>query len=176
MYNKYYEKNQKIWLDLDRGCRVSAIKVVVRGNVLSPLELDEEEWNSTIKTNLTGTWLVSKYMCMLMRDVKQGGSIINISSIVGLDRGQPPGGLAYAASYTSTNNVIWGGWFFIFKAVYVITAPIKTNEIQGYLFEAVFHKLRRLYEKQAGYYMRRSDLWRFFNIWGGLSLFEAGTL
>ncbi|KAD3068330.1 hypothetical protein R6Q59_017716 [Mikania micrantha] len=75
----------------------------VRGNVLSPLELDEEEWNSTIKTNLTGTWLVSKYMCMLMRDAKQGGSIINISSIAGLDRGQLPGGLAYAASKTSVN-------------------------------------------------------------------------
>ncbi|XP_076907857.1 uncharacterized protein LOC143564470 [Bidens hawaiensis] len=72
----------------------------VRGNVLSPLELGEEEWDGTVRTNLTGTWLVSKYVCMHMRVAKQGGSIINISSIAGLDRGQLPGGLAYSSSKT----------------------------------------------------------------------------
>lgn len=72
----------------------------VRGNVLSPLELTEEEWDSTMRTNLTGTWLVSKYVCKHMRDAHHGGSIINISSIAGLDRGQLPGGLAYATSKT----------------------------------------------------------------------------
>ncbi|XP_076955020.1 uncharacterized protein LOC143629698 [Bidens hawaiensis] len=77
----------------------------VRGNVLSPLELDEEEWDSTMKTNLTGTWLVSKYTCIRMRDAKQGGSITNISSIVGLERGQVPGALAYAASKTGVNTL-----------------------------------------------------------------------
>lgn len=68
--------------------------------MLSPLELCEEEWDGTVRTNLTGTWLVSKYVCIHMRDAKQGGSIINISSIAGLDRGQLPGGLAYASSKT----------------------------------------------------------------------------
>lgn len=72
----------------------------VRGNVHSPLELTDEEWDSTMRTNLTGTWLVSKYICIRMRDAKHGGSIINISSIAGLDRGQLPGGLAYSSSKT----------------------------------------------------------------------------
>ncbi|KAJ9548895.1 hypothetical protein OSB04_021438 [Centaurea solstitialis] len=72
----------------------------VRGNVLSPLDLPEEEWESTMRTNLTGTWLVSKYVCKHMRDAKIGGSIINISSTAGLDRGQQPGALAYASSKT----------------------------------------------------------------------------
>ncbi|GJX57314.1 3-oxoacyl-[acyl-carrier-protein] reductase FabG-like protein [Tanacetum coccineum] len=72
----------------------------VRGSVHNPLDLSEEEWDSTMTTNLTGTWLVSKYVCIHMRDAKQGGSIINISSIAGLNRGQLPGGLAYAASKT----------------------------------------------------------------------------
>ncbi|KAJ9547997.1 hypothetical protein OSB04_020540 [Centaurea solstitialis] len=72
----------------------------VRGNVKSSLELSEEEWDSTMRTNLTGTWLVSKYVCILMRNANQGGSIINISSIAGLDRGQLPGGLAYSSSKT----------------------------------------------------------------------------
>ncbi|XP_021297447.1 uncharacterized protein LOC110426539 [Herrania umbratica] len=70
----------------------------VRGNVKNPMELSEEEWNQNIKTNLTGSWLVSKYVCMHMLDANQGGSIINISSIAGLNRGQLPGGVAYVAS------------------------------------------------------------------------------
>jgi len=73
------------------------------GNVSSPLELTEEEWNSVFKTNITGTWLVSKYVCKLMRDSKRKGSIINISSIAGVERGQLPGGTAYACSKAGVN-------------------------------------------------------------------------
>ncbi|XP_071701171.1 uncharacterized protein [Rutidosis leptorrhynchoides] len=70
----------------------------VRGNIHTPLDLSEKEWDSTMRTNLTGTWLVSKYISICMRDSKRGGSIINISSISGLDRSQLPGGLAYSVS------------------------------------------------------------------------------
>ena len=73
------------------------------GNVRSPLELSEEEWNHVIKTNLTGNWLVSKYIGIRMRDAERGGSIINISSVAGLDRGQLPGSAAYAASKAGLN-------------------------------------------------------------------------
>ncbi|KAK4581075.1 hypothetical protein RGQ29_024658 [Quercus rubra] len=76
-----------------------------RGTVKSPLELSEEEWNHVIKTNLTGTWLVSKYIGTRMRDAERGGSIINISSIAALDRGQLPGAAAYAASKTGLNTL-----------------------------------------------------------------------
>ena len=68
------------------------------GNVNSPLDISEEEWNNNLKTNLTGSWLVSKYVGMRMRDAKNGGSIINISSIAALNRGQLPGGVAYVSS------------------------------------------------------------------------------
>ncbi|KAH7511724.1 uncharacterized protein LOC107431567 [Ziziphus jujuba] len=77
----------------------------IRGNVRSPLELSEEEWNQVIKTNLTGSWLVSKYVCIHMRDADQGGSIINISSIAGLNRGQLPGGAAYVSSKAALNSL-----------------------------------------------------------------------
>ncbi|XP_034694244.1 3-oxoacyl-[acyl-carrier-protein] reductase FabG-like [Vitis riparia] len=70
----------------------------IRGNVNSPLDTSEEEWNNNLKTNLTGSWLVSKYVGMRMRDAKNGGSIINISSIVSLNRGQSPGAVAYVSS------------------------------------------------------------------------------
>ncbi|EOA32531.1 hypothetical protein CARUB_v10015813mg, partial [Capsella rubella] len=69
-----------------------------RGNVRSSLDLSEDEWDKVFKTNLTGTWLVSKYICVLMRDAKHGGSVINISSVSGLHRGLVPGGIAYACS------------------------------------------------------------------------------
>ncbi|KAL1531381.1 3-oxoacyl-[acyl-carrier-protein] reductase FabG-like [Salvia divinorum] len=77
----------------------------VRGVVHTPLDLSEDEWNELIKTNLTGTWLVSKYVCRRMRDSGRGGSVINISSIAGLERGQLPGGLAYAASKSAVNSI-----------------------------------------------------------------------
>ncbi|GKV39813.1 hypothetical protein SLEP1_g47528 [Rubroshorea leprosula] len=48
--------------------------------------------------NNAGSWLVSKYVCMRVRDAKRGGSLINISSIAGLDRVQAFGVLAYASS------------------------------------------------------------------------------
>ncbi|KAJ4845972.1 hypothetical protein Tsubulata_000776 [Turnera subulata] len=77
----------------------------VRGNVNNPLEWSEEEWNSVLRTNLTGTWLVSKYVCIRMRDAKRGGSVINISSTAGLNRGQLPGGVAYASSKVAVNTM-----------------------------------------------------------------------
>ncbi|KAK2981089.1 hypothetical protein RJ640_012044 [Escallonia rubra] len=75
----------------------------VRGRVHTPLDLSEEEWNDLFKTNLTGSWLVSKYIGIRMRDANLGGSIINISSIAGLNRGQLPGSLGYAASKAGVN-------------------------------------------------------------------------
>ncbi|KAK1307508.1 hypothetical protein QJS10_CPA10g00099 [Acorus calamus] len=77
----------------------------IRGNIHSPLDLSEEEWNSVITTNLTGTWLVSKFIGRRMCEENCGGSIINIASIGGIDRGQLPGGIAYAASKSGVNII-----------------------------------------------------------------------
>lgn len=40
-----------------------------------------------------------------MRDAKQKGSVINISSISGIHRGLPPGGIAYTASKAGVNAI-----------------------------------------------------------------------
>ncbi|XP_059428306.1 uncharacterized protein LOC132162075 [Corylus avellana] len=77
----------------------------VRGNVKSPLDLSEEEWNNVLKTNLTGAWLVSKYVCIRMRDAERGGAIINISSIAGINRGQVSGAVAYGSSKAGLDAV-----------------------------------------------------------------------
>ncbi|KAM0972371.1 hypothetical protein ACFX1X_020404 [Malus domestica] len=77
----------------------------IRGNVSSPLELSEEEWNNVFRTNLTGSWLVSKFVAIRMRDADQGGSIVNISSITGLNRGFAPGATAYNCSKAGVNTL-----------------------------------------------------------------------
>ncbi|GLT28011.1 hypothetical protein SLA2020_029700 [Shorea laevis] len=77
----------------------------VRGTVKTPLELSEEEWDHVFKTNLKGSWLVAKYVCIRMRDANQGGSVINISSITGLNRGQSPGAVAYASAKAGVNTM-----------------------------------------------------------------------
>ncbi|KAI5663862.1 hypothetical protein M9H77_23185 [Catharanthus roseus] len=93
---------QKAW---DAFGRIDALinNAGVRGRVHTPLDLTEEELDATMRTNLKGSWLVSKYVCIKMRDANHGGSLINISSIAGLNRGQLPGGLAYASAKTALN-------------------------------------------------------------------------
>ncbi|GMY19622.1 3-oxoacyl-[acyl-carrier-protein] reductase FabG-like [Fagus crenata] len=100
------------------------------GNVRSALELPGEEWDSVMNTNLTGTWLVSKYVAIHMRDAERGGSIINISSVAGLNRGQLPGGAAYATSKAGVNT------FTRVMAVEMGPHKIRVNSISPGLFKS----------------------------------------
>ncbi|KAG6603298.1 hypothetical protein SDJN03_03907, partial [Cucurbita argyrosperma subsp. sororia] len=101
-----------------------------RGNVKTSLELSEEEWDQVIRTNLKGSWLVSKYVCRLMRDSKRGGSVVSIASISGIQRGQLPGGLAYAASKAGINTLT--------KVMAIELGPhnIRVNSIAPGLFKS----------------------------------------
>uniref|UniRef100_A0A822ZGQ2 3-oxoacyl-[acyl-carrier-protein] reductase FabG-like n=1 Tax=Nelumbo nucifera TaxID=4432 RepID=A0A822ZGQ2_NELNU len=94
---------QKAW---DAFGRIDALinNAGVRGGaVTSLLDFPEDEWNNIVTTNLTGTWLVSKYIGRCMSNTNQKGSIINVTSIAGLNRGQLPGGVAYVASKAGLN-------------------------------------------------------------------------
>ncbi|KAJ3696606.1 hypothetical protein LUZ61_000311 [Rhynchospora tenuis] len=77
----------------------------IRDKVYSVLDWPEEKWNELMNTNLTGTWLVTKHVCRRMRDAKVKGSVINITTIAALDRGQLPGGAAYVASKTGVSGI-----------------------------------------------------------------------
>ncbi|WMV52922.1 hypothetical protein MTR67_046307 [Solanum verrucosum] len=70
----------------------------VRGGTKFSVDVSEEEWENTFRTNLTGSWLVSKYVGRQMQASKKGGSIINISSLSGLNRALLPGCIAYSSS------------------------------------------------------------------------------
>lgn len=58
--------------------------------------LSLEDWNAMIAVNLTGVFLGCKIGVKAMREIGNGGSIINISSIAGLVGGEDIGG--YSAS------------------------------------------------------------------------------
>ncbi|KAG6500578.1 3-oxoacyl-[acyl-carrier-protein] reductase FabG-like [Zingiber officinale] len=76
----------------------------IRGGVHASVDWPKGEWDDVIRTNLTGTWLVSKHVCRLMRDAKVKGSVINVSSINGLLIGsRVPGATAYDASKTAVH-------------------------------------------------------------------------
>jgi len=77
--------------------------LLIAGSVKSALDTSEEEWNNIFRTNLTGAWLVSKSICARMRNAKMRGSIVNISSTAGLNRGHLPGSVAYSASKAALN-------------------------------------------------------------------------
>jgi NAD(P)-dependent dehydrogenase (short-subunit alcohol dehydrogenase family) len=60
------------------------------------LDLDEEEWDRVLDTNLKGSFVVAQAVARRMREQESGGAIVNIASILGLRvAGQVP---AYAVS------------------------------------------------------------------------------
>uniref|UniRef100_A0A7C9ET67 3-oxoacyl-[acyl-carrier-protein] reductase n=1 Tax=Opuntia streptacantha TaxID=393608 RepID=A0A7C9ET67_OPUST len=79
--------------------------MVTAGGIKSSLDITEEEFNATLRTNLIGSWLVSKCVCKRMCDAKIEGSVINISSVSGLNRGQFTGAVAYATSKAALDQL-----------------------------------------------------------------------
>ncbi|XP_076913775.1 uncharacterized protein LOC143572512 [Bidens hawaiensis] len=77
----------------------------ITGPVHNSLNLSEEDWDKTFNTNVKGSWLVSKYVGLHMHAFNQAGSIINISSISGLQRTYTQGSLAYASSKSALNTL-----------------------------------------------------------------------
>lgn len=75
------------------------------GPVRGALDLSEEDWEKAFKTNVTGSWLVSKYVCRHMVALNQGGSIINMSSCAGLNRTHEKGAVAYISSKAAFNTM-----------------------------------------------------------------------
>lgn len=60
------------------------------------LDLDEADWRSVVDTNLTGAWFVAQEAARRMAAHGQGGSIVNIGSLLGLRTGT--GVAPYAAA------------------------------------------------------------------------------
>ena len=69
------------------GDSVGLIDVVINnaGTTVSKpmLDVSEDEWDDVLATNLRGTWLVMREAARRMIDAKSGGSVVNITSILG---------------------------------------------------------------------------------------------
>ena len=104
------------------------------------LEHAEEDWDSVLDTNLKGVWLMAQEVARRMVHRGQGGSIINIASVLG-ERGisQLPG---YCASK--------GGIINLTRAMAVELAPdaIRVNTIAPGYIETDMN--RQFFATQAG--------------------------
>ena len=104
------------------------------------LEHTEEDWDSVLDTNLKGVWLMAQEVTQRMVHRGQGGSIINIASVLG-ERGiaQLPG---YCASK--------GGIINLTRAMAVELAPhgIRVNAIAPGYIETDMN--RQFFATQAG--------------------------
>lgn len=60
------------------------------------LDMEEEEWDRVVGTNLKGAWLTAREVGRHMMKHGQGGRIVNIASILGLTSGRRA--LSYSAS------------------------------------------------------------------------------
>lgn len=104
------------------------------------LEHAEEDWDSVLDTNLKGVWLMAQEVARHMVRREQGGSIINIASVLG-ERGisQLPG---YCASK--------GGIINLTRAMAVELAPhgIRVNAVAPGYIETDMN--RQFFTTQAG--------------------------
>lgn len=82
------------------GLDLSGIDIVVNNAGIareaSALDQTEADWDAVVDTNLKGLFLLAQAAARAMRDRGNGGSIINIASILGLRQGA--GVLPYAVS------------------------------------------------------------------------------
>ncbi|GJV52121.1 reverse transcriptase domain-containing protein [Tanacetum coccineum] len=77
-----------------------------------------------VELDITAEGPVLEYACKLMCDAKQGGSVINIASAAGIDRGETPGGLAYTCSKSEiTKGILEEEWV---KNVAKKVTPMRT--------------------------------------------------
>ena len=75
------------------------------GTISGPLllDLEEELWDTVLDVNLKGAWLVARAAARMMKEQDDGGSIINISSIVAESVQKGTG--AYAAAKAGLSHL-----------------------------------------------------------------------
>ncbi|KAK1391647.1 3-oxoacyl-[acyl-carrier-protein] reductase [Heracleum sosnowskyi] len=112
----------------------------ITGSTTTTLKLNEEEWDRVFKINLTGAWLCSKNIGLRMRGAGRGGSIINISSAFGLNRGKATGSLAYSSSKAALHTLT------TVMAVEFAEYSIRVNAIAPTIFRSEITKA--LYDKK----------------------------
>jgi NAD(P)-dependent dehydrogenase (short-subunit alcohol dehydrogenase family) len=81
------------------------------------IQLEESEWRRVIETNLTGTFLITKAVANSIVEQGDGGSVVNISSILGRQ----------AMATSSAYSVTKAGMILFTQALALELAPHKVN-------------------------------------------------
>lgn len=74
-------------------------------NVGPPESVPLSEWKHVVDVNLTGVFLCSQVVARAMIEARNGGSIINIASILGAGASEPSAATAYAATKGGVVNL-----------------------------------------------------------------------
>lgn len=69
------------------------------------LEMPLDRWQYVVDTNLTGTWILTQAVLKVMVEQGEGGRVINISSLAGL-QGAPPSGLSVIGYHASKAGLV----------------------------------------------------------------------
>lgn len=93
----------------------------VGGGHAATHEYREEEWDRIVATNLKGTWLAMRREIAAMLDLGGGGSIVNVSSTLGL-RGSP-----FGSPYSASKHGVLG--LTRTAAIEYATAGIRVNAV-----------------------------------------------
>lgn len=67
------------------------------------LEVTEQDWRDVVDTNLTGAWFVGQAVARHMAEHGQGGSIVNVSSLLG--HRTTPGVIGYNAAKAGLDHI-----------------------------------------------------------------------
>ena len=70
------------------------------------LQLSEDEFKKTVKINFMAPWFLLKAVGQRMRDLKTGGSIVFLTTILGAERGLYPGAAAYASVLAGVQQLV----------------------------------------------------------------------
>jgi NAD(P)-dependent dehydrogenase (short-subunit alcohol dehydrogenase family) len=114
------------------------------------LDLSLEEWDRIIGTNLRGAWLVAQAAGKTMRAHGEGGSIVNIASILGLAAAQQvPAYCASKAGIINLTRALAGEWArFGVRVNALAPGYLKTDLNRGFLESAAGERIRRSIPQQ----------------------------
>ena len=103
------------------------------GGAIGPIwELNTDEWDYTFDVLVKGVFLGTKYAARVLRNQKEGGSIINTASVAGMSGGCGP--LAYSAAKAAVINLTRA------SAVQLAPDKIRVNAINpGFILTGLTH-------------------------------------
>ncbi|KAM0930477.1 hypothetical protein ACQ4PT_000929 [Festuca glaucescens] len=76
------------------------------GKVQDCLSITEDDYNKTMKVNVTTPWFLIKAIAKRFRDAQSGGSIVCLTQIIGAERGLYPGAAAYGTSLGAVHQMV----------------------------------------------------------------------